>query len=204
MRLPRRTRSCCSSSAKRDHSRNAITAGSPASTGRNRYGSVRSPPAATRASRRSSLAPARLTRSRRRSSCLGLIACTAKPRSRRVSTTGPCGTSIATATRPGSPAIDTSSGECGFKGRDLGHHAASRELWHTQWSCRERGAELIEGEPALRHSSHKRLQSRCVWVLNLDGTVDRNNLVGYPFGKLESTKSAFELVCLLAEADDLS
>src|SRR5215211_6168449 len=108
MRLPRRIRSCCSSSAKRDHSRSAITAGSPASMGRNRCGSVRNPPAATRASRRSSLAPARLTRSRRRSSCLGLIACTAKPRSRRASTTGPCGTSIATATRPGSPAADTS------------------------------------------------------------------------------------------------
>src|SRR5918998_2479847 len=108
MRLPRRTRSCCTSSARRDHSRSAITAGSPASMGRNRCGSVRNPPAATRASRRSSLAPARLTRSRKRSSCLGLIACTAKPRSRRASTTGPCGTSIATATRPGSPAADTS------------------------------------------------------------------------------------------------
>ena len=101
MRFERRTRSCCSSSAKRDHSRSAITAGSPASTGRNRCGSVRSPPAATRASRRSSFAPARLTRSRRRSSCLGLIAYTAKPRSRRASTTGPCGTSMATATSPG-------------------------------------------------------------------------------------------------------
>src|SRR5215218_9590276 len=97
MRLPRRIRS-----------RSAITAGSPASMGRNRCGSVRNPPAATRASRRSSLAPAKLTRSRSRSSCLGLIACTAKPRSRRASTTGPCGTSIATATRPGSPAADTS------------------------------------------------------------------------------------------------
>src|SRR3954454_9247242 len=108
MRFERRTRSCCSSSAKWDHSRSAMTAGSPASTGRNRCGSVRSPPAATRASRRSSFAPARLMRSRSRSSCLGLIAYTAKPRSRRASTTGPCGTSIATATEPGSPAADTS------------------------------------------------------------------------------------------------
>src|SRR3954452_25051535 len=108
MPFERRMRSCCSSSAKRDHSRNAITAGSPASTGRNRCGSVRSPPAATRASRRSSFAPARLTRSRSRSRCLGLIAYTAKPRSRRASRTGPCGTSMATATEPGSPAIDTS------------------------------------------------------------------------------------------------
>src|SRR3954452_24974587 len=63
MRFERRVRSCCSSSVKRDHSRSAITAGSPASTGRNRCGSVRSPPAATRASRRSSFAPARLMRS---------------------------------------------------------------------------------------------------------------------------------------------
>src|SRR5215211_3531957 len=75
---------------------------------RNRCRSVRNPAAATRASRRSSLAPATLTRSRRRSSCLGLIAYTAKPRSRRASTTGPCGTSMATATEPGSPATDTS------------------------------------------------------------------------------------------------
>src|SRR3954470_9669676 len=38
MRFERRVRSCCSSSAKRDHSRSAITAGPPASTGRNRCG----------------------------------------------------------------------------------------------------------------------------------------------------------------------
>src|SRR4051794_16859649 len=106
MRLERRTRSCWSSSASRDHSRSSITLGSPASTRRNRCGSVRNPAAATRASRRSSLAPATLMRSRSRSSCLGLIAYTAKPRSRRASTTGPCGTSIATATEPGSPAAD--------------------------------------------------------------------------------------------------
>src|SRR5215203_1971256 len=108
MRLARRRRSCCSSSARRDHSRSSMTAGSPTRTGRNRCGSVRSPAAATWASRRSSLAPATLKRSRRRSSCLGLMACTAKPRSNSTSTTGPCGTSIATATVPGWPATDTS------------------------------------------------------------------------------------------------
>ena len=69
---------------------------------------MRNPEAATRASRRSSLAPATLKRSRKRSSCLGLIACTAKPRSSKASTTGPCGTSIATAMQPGSPATDPS------------------------------------------------------------------------------------------------
>src|SRR5215203_1813221 len=111
MRLPRRTRSCCSSSARRDHSRSSIMAGSLTATRRNRCGSVRSPAAATRASRRSSLAPAMLNRSRSRSSCFGLIACTAKPRSSRASTTGPCGTSIATATAPGSPATDTSQSQ---------------------------------------------------------------------------------------------
>ena len=46
----------------------------------------------------SSFAPATLNRSRKRSSCFGLIACTTKPRSIKVSTTGPCGTSIPTAT----------------------------------------------------------------------------------------------------------
>jgi hypothetical protein len=76
---------------------------------------VRSPAAATRASRRSSLAPATLNRSRRRSSCFGLIACTAKPRSSNASTTGPCGTSIATATAPASPAIDTSQSQSADK-----------------------------------------------------------------------------------------
>src|SRR5215210_3556656 len=111
MRFERRTRSCWSSSASRDHSRSSITRGLPASTGRNRCRSVRNPAAATRASRRSSLAPATLMRSRSRSSCLGLIACTAKPRSSRASTTGPCGTSIATATAPGSPATDTSQSQ---------------------------------------------------------------------------------------------
>src|SRR5918994_4844767 len=108
MRLARRRRSCCSSSARRDHSRSSTTLGSPAVTCRNRCGSVRRPSAATRASRRSSLAPATLKRSRRRSSCLGLMACTAKPRSSSTSTTGPCGTSIATATVLGRPATDTS------------------------------------------------------------------------------------------------
>src|SRR3954470_13457251 len=108
MRFERRTRSCWSSSASRDHSRSSITLGSPASTRRNRCRSVRNPAAATRASRRSSLAPATLMRSRSRSSCLGLIAYTAKPRSSKASTTGPCGTSIATATEPGSPAADAS------------------------------------------------------------------------------------------------
>ena len=82
--------------------------GSPIRTGRNSCGSVRSPAAAIRASRRSSLAPATLKRSRKRSSCLGLIACTAKPRSCKASTTGPCGTSIATATEPEEPATETS------------------------------------------------------------------------------------------------
>ena len=43
------------------------------------------------------LAPATVKRSRNRSSCLGLIACTRNPRSSNASTTGPCGTSIATA-----------------------------------------------------------------------------------------------------------
>src|SRR3954467_11360991 len=55
MRFERRTRSCWSSSASRDHSRSSITLGSPASTRRNRGRSVRNPAAATRASRRSSL-----------------------------------------------------------------------------------------------------------------------------------------------------
>src|SRR3712207_6478022 len=108
MRLARRRRSCCSSSARRDHSRSSTTAGSPTCRGRNRCGSVRSPAAATRASRRSSFAPATLNRSRRRSSRLGLIACTAKPRSSSASTTGPCGTSIATATVPAPSLTDAS------------------------------------------------------------------------------------------------
>jgi len=73
---------------------------------RNRWRSVRRPSAAARASRRSSLAPARLNRSRNRSSCFGLIEWTPKPRSRSTSTTGPCGTSIATATVFGGPVMD--------------------------------------------------------------------------------------------------
>ena len=60
--------------------------------------------ASTRASRRSSFAPAGECRSRNRSSCFGLIECTAKPRSIRLSTTGPRGVSIATPTAPASPA----------------------------------------------------------------------------------------------------
>ena len=42
---------------------------------------------------------------------LGVVACTAKPRSSSASTTGPCGTSIAAATAPASPATDTSQSQ---------------------------------------------------------------------------------------------
>ena len=66
--------------------------------------SVRKAEAITSASRLSSLAPAIEKRSRKRSICFGLIAWTTKPRSIRDSTTGPCGTSMATKTCPGSSA----------------------------------------------------------------------------------------------------
>ena len=59
----------------------------------------------TCASRRSSLAPATVNRSRNRSSCLGLIAKTANPRSSSISTIGPCGVSIATPMRAGGAAV---------------------------------------------------------------------------------------------------
>ncbi len=66
----------------------------------------------TWASRRSSLAPARVKRSRNRSSCLGLIAYTWKARSSSVSTIGPCGTSIATAIVAGSaPVFDSNQAQ---------------------------------------------------------------------------------------------
>ena len=55
---------------------------------------VRNAEASTRASRRSSFAPAGEKRSRKRSSCFGFIEWTAKPRSIRLSTTGPRGVSI--------------------------------------------------------------------------------------------------------------
>ncbi len=71
--------------------------------------SLRSAAASTRASRRSSFAPAGEIRSRKRSSCFGLIEWTTKPRSIRLSTTGSRGTSIATPTATASPpAIDNS------------------------------------------------------------------------------------------------
>ena len=49
-----------------------------------------------------------LNRSRKRSSCLGLVACTTKPRSIKVSTTGPCGTSMAMTTALAQPATERS------------------------------------------------------------------------------------------------
>ena len=72
-------------------------------------GSVRSAEASTRASRRSSFAPAGEMRSRKRSSCFGLIEWTAKPRSIRLSTTGPRGVSTATPTSPASLVANASS-----------------------------------------------------------------------------------------------
>src|SRR5271165_7294862 len=80
----------------RDHSRNSTMIGSAAASRRKQRGSVRRQEAMTSASRLSSLAPAMVKRSRNRSICFGLMAWTLKPRSINVSTTGPCGTSIAT------------------------------------------------------------------------------------------------------------
>src|SRR2546427_5867799 len=85
----------------RDHSRSSITSGSSTARRRKAWGSVRNECPSTRASRLSSLAPATLKRSRKRSSCLGLMANTAKPRSSSTSTTGPRGVSMATAISPG-------------------------------------------------------------------------------------------------------
>ena len=84
-----RVRSAMSSSAMRVHSRSSATSGSTGSSRRKKRPSVRKASASTQASRRSSLAPASEKRSRKRSSCLGLRECTMKPRSIRVSTTGP-------------------------------------------------------------------------------------------------------------------
>ena len=98
MRLVSRTRSPLSSSWVRVHSRSSTTTGADACTRRRHCGSVRSAEASTRASRRSSLAPAGEYRSRNRSSCFGLIACTARPCASKLSTTGPRGVSIATPT----------------------------------------------------------------------------------------------------------
>ncbi len=78
--------------------RNATIVGSVGSRRRRQCASVRSAEASTRASRRSSFAPDGEMRSRKRSSCFGLIEWTSKPRSIRLSTTGPRGTSIATPT----------------------------------------------------------------------------------------------------------
>ena len=103
IRFPRRTRSRVRSSLRRDHSRSSTIAGSVDSSRRKQCGSVRSAEASTRASRRSSFAPAGERRSRKRSSCFGLIEWTAKPRSIRLSTTGPRGVSIATPTATATP-----------------------------------------------------------------------------------------------------
>ena len=84
----------------RDSSRSSMMSGGGASASRNAFRSVASAPAGTRASLRSSLAPAGENRSRKRSSCLGLSANTATPRSRRASTSGPCGFSMAAAALP--------------------------------------------------------------------------------------------------------
>ena len=77
-----------------------MISGDGVSTSRNAFRSVASESARTRASLRSSLAPAGEKRSRKRSSCLGLSANTAMPRSSRASTSGPCGFSMATAALP--------------------------------------------------------------------------------------------------------
>ena len=79
--------------------------GSSGSRRRRQRGSVRRASASTCASRLSSLAPAGEKRSRKRSSCLGLMAWTQKPRSIRLSTTGPCGTSMATDTASGAAPV---------------------------------------------------------------------------------------------------
>ena len=83
--------------------------GSVGSSRRKQCGSVRNAEANTRASRRSSFAPAGERRSRKRSSCFGLIEWTAMPCSIRLSTTGPRGVSIATPTSPAAPAANDSS-----------------------------------------------------------------------------------------------
>src|SRR5215211_6164234 len=93
----------------RDHSRSSITSGSSTARRRKACRSVRSEQASTWASRLSSLAPATLKRSRKRSSCLGLMAKTLKPRSSSASTTGPCGVSIATAISAGRAAVFSTS-----------------------------------------------------------------------------------------------
>ena len=72
-----------------------MISGAAGSRRRNAWPSVRRASASTWASRRSSLAPAGEKRSRKRSNCLGLREWTGKSRSIMVSTTGPCGSSIA-------------------------------------------------------------------------------------------------------------
>ena len=109
---------------------------------RTKCGSVRNPEVATRASRRASLAPATLKRSRKRSSCLGLMACMAKPRSSNASTTGPCRTSIAAATRPGSPATDTIQSHKAAKPAPPCANARSQP-------CRQRQAVRLGAAPNL-------------------------------------------------------
>src|SRR5215510_10666713 len=71
--------------------------------------SVRNAEAITSQSRLSSLAPATVNRLRNRSTCLGLIECTLNPRSISVSTTGPCGTSIAIRIASGVPLVVATS-----------------------------------------------------------------------------------------------
>src|SRR5215211_3850466 len=93
----------------RDHSRSSITSGSSTARRRKACRSVRSEQASTWASRLSSLAPATLKRSRKRSSCLGLMAKTLKPRSSSASTTGPRGVSIAAAISAGSAPVFSTS-----------------------------------------------------------------------------------------------
>ena len=93
----------------RDHSRSSTISGAAGSRRRKALLSVRKASAKVQASRRSSLAPAGDQRSRKRSSCLGLMAWIVKPRSIRVSTTGPCGTSMATPTSCGCALISARS-----------------------------------------------------------------------------------------------
>ena len=66
--------------------RNLICCPLSGSTARNKSKSVRSADARTRASKRSSFAPATENRSRKRSDCFGLIVKTLKPRARSAST----------------------------------------------------------------------------------------------------------------------
>ena len=107
--MVRRVRSRCSSSAIRDHSRSSTSTEFSTLSRRKQRASVRSESAMTRASRRSSFAPATVKRSRNRSICLGLSECTAKPRSSRVSTTAPCGTSIPAQTAAVSPCANAAT-----------------------------------------------------------------------------------------------